>query len=154
MPTLESIQAADNIRRSPNHGDSNYHGEIYSEFLRKTQANLSTLSTAADGLVTAVNIATTGGTIGNSGVTMLTTVPSDYTLTAPTVGVRKVITAVLASTAARTINSGSGVTYTTTQNLLTSTGIQTIELVGLTTARWGMISNYSPTTAGMALTTA
>ena len=51
MPTLETFTAADNRRRDPNTGNSTDHGEIYSEFLRKTKANFLAVDTAIDGLV-------------------------------------------------------------------------------------------------------
>jgi hypothetical protein len=92
----------------------------------------------------------------NSGLMTLTTAHAaggTYTLTAPVAGVTKRISALVASTAARKIQAGAGATFDGTNGFLTSTGIQSVELIGLSTAQWGIISNYSPTTGAMSLST-
>jgi hypothetical protein len=94
----------------------------------------------------------------NHGVMTLTTAHAaggTYPLAAPVAGVTKIISALVASTAARIISgsaSSSSFAQTTT-NLITSTGIQTIELIGLSTALWGIVAAYSPTTGNMTVTT-
>jgi hypothetical protein len=90
----------------------------------------------------------------NYGITSLSSSTGAFTLGVPAAGVRKIISALVASTAARTINAGTGATYDGTNNVLTSTGIQTVELLGMSTTRWNIISNYSPTTGAMTLSTA
>lgn len=97
---------------------------------------------------------TAGGAIANRGVSVLSTaVGVNYDLAAPVAGARKVITALAVATAAtRVVRSGSGVFIdSTTNNTLLSTGVQTVELIGVSTVRWQIISNYSPTTGGMTL---
>ncbi len=96
---------------------------------------------------------TAGGAIANRGVSVLTTaVGVNYDLAAPISGTRKVITALAAATAAtRVVRAGSGVTFDGTNNTLLSTGIQTVELLAISSTRWQVIANYSPTTGAMTL---
>ena len=102
-----------------------------------------------------VTACTSAATI-NPGVATLSTLALATTLTAPTAGARVTLTTQVA-VAARTINAGTGATYDGTNNVLTATGIQTCELVGLSSTRWQIISNIaatSQTTSIMTLTTA
>jgi len=96
---------------------------------------------------------TAGGAIANRGVSLLSTaVGVNYDLAAPSAGARKVITALAAATAAtRVVRAGTGVTFDGTNNTLSSTGIQTIELIGVSSTRWLITANYSPTTGAMTL---
>lgn len=80
-----------------------------------------------------------------------------YPMSAPTAGVEKTISALIVSTAARVISgvaSGSFFGATTT-NLLTSTGVQTIRLIGLSTTMWGIVANTAAgaTTSTITITT-
>ena len=110
------------------------------------------VSTARKMTVTAC---TSAATI-NPGVATLSTLALATTLTAPTAGARVWLTTQVA-VAARTINAGTGATYDGTNNVLTATGIQSVELIGLSSTRWQIISNLaatSLTTSIMGLTTA
>lgn len=102
-----------------------------------------------------VTACTSAATI-NPGVATLSTAALATVLTAPTAGARVTIATQL-GIAARTINAGTGATYDGTNNVLTATGVQTCELVGLSTTRWQIISNLaatSTTTSIMTLSTA
>ncbi len=102
---------------------------------------------------TAVTESTTGGAIAASGISVLTTALVNYDLAAPFAGARKYITALAVSTAAtRVVRAGAGVFIdSTTNNTLLTTGVQTVHMIGVSTARWQIVSNYSPTTGGMTL---
>lgn len=108
-----------------------------------------------DVLGTAVTTeSTAGGAISNRGVSVLSTaVGVNYDLAAPVAGASKIITALAVATAAtRVVRAGSGVFIdSTTNNTLLSTGVQTVELIGVSSVRWQIVSNYSPTTGGMTL---
>lgn len=102
-----------------------------------------------------VTAATTTADLPNSGVSTLTTALVAYTLEAPVAGVRKTITALLAATAAGRKVQASGATFDGTNNFLNSTGQQTVELLGLSTALWRITSNTytSASTSAMTATT-
>lgn len=107
-----------------------------------------------DVLGTAVTTeSTAGGAISNRGVSVLTTaVGVNYDLAAPVAGASKIVTALAVATAAtRVVRAGSGVTFDGTNNTLLSTAIQTVELIGISSTRWQVVSNYAPATAGMTL---
>lgn len=123
---------------------------------RAATATVAQMQTGMNSLGYAVVAASTvTATNTNYGITTLSSSTIGYTLTAPIAGVRKTISALIASTSsARTINAGAGATFDGTNNLATSTGIQTLELVGVSTLRWQVVSNYSPTTGAMTFSTA
>lgn len=102
-----------------------------------------------------VTAVTSAATI-SPGVATATTTALALTLAAPTAGARVTITT-QAEVASRTINAGTGATFDGTNNVLTATGYQTVELVGLSSTRWQIVSNIaatSTTTKAMTLSTA
>lgn len=117
----------------------------------KSMAQLP-VSTLRKNTVTAV---TSAATI-DPGIATATTLALALTLTAPTAGARVTITT-QAEVASRTINAGTGATFDGTNNVLTATGYQTVELIGLSTTRWQIVTNIaatSTTTKAMSLSTA
>ncbi len=70
-----------------------------------------------------------------------------YPLSVPAAGVYKTIIATIASTANRIIGAGTGATFDGVNNQMTSTAIQSLELVGVSTIRWAILSNVAAATA-------
>lgn len=103
----------------------------------------------ADGLVSldAVDTASTAANIGNSGVTQLaSTSQSAYNLDAPVRGIRKSLVATTGSTSQAVSSTGAGATLNSTAtgsaHTATFAGLgQALELVGLSTSKWGIVSN-------------
>ncbi len=113
------------------------------------------VSTFRKQTVTAITSLTTA-TIG-PGIATLSSLAVTQTLTAPTAGAHVTIAALIASTVARTINAGTGATFGSSFNLASSSGIQTLTLVGLSTTQWAVVANQPAstlTTNAMTFTTA
>lgn len=88
----------------------------------------------------------TAGALPPYGLSIIGTTAETYTLGAPYVGARKVITTTGGSSAARVIELGAGVRAGrdgTSFNKVTihSTDVVTIELLGLSTDRWLIMQN-------------
>ncbi len=94
----------------------------------------------------AIHTASTAETIPASGVTRISTAVVGYTLADPIPGVRKTIIATNPSTAATRFvqtSTANGVTFASTlsANKWGSTASQTLELVGISTLQYAVISN-------------
>ncbi len=99
----------------------------------------------------AIHTAATAATIPNSGVTTLSTAILSYTLADPVPGVRKTIIAPLPSTATGRFvqtSTANGVTFGSTGafNKWQSTASQSLELVGVSTTQYAVISNQGMST--------
>ena len=93
-----------------------------------------------------VTNATTAAVMSNSGVSIISTALVGYTLEDPVPGVRKTIIAPNPSTATTRFvqtSTANGVTFATTlsANRWGSTASQTLELVGISTTQYAVISN-------------
>ena len=119
---------------------------------------ISNLGSAAASISNVSTLASGNPNYGISTITSAQLAGGTYPLTAPVAGVYKTITALIASTVARIVQAGTGATFDGTNNQLTSTAIQTVELVGVSTTRWAIISNVAAATAstsgGMSVSTA
>ncbi len=93
-----------------------------------------------------VTTETSGATLSNSGVSVLSSSPVSYTLADPVAGVRKTITAVNPTTATGRFvqtSTAGGVTIGSSGgfNKWSSTAAQTIELIGISTSVYQVVSN-------------
>lgn len=102
-----------------------------------------------------VTEATTTANLSNSGISTISTALVTYTLDAPVAGARKTITALAVATAATRKITAAPATFDGTNMILTSTGVQSVELLGLSTVLWRITaSSYtSASTANMGLST-
>lgn len=104
----------------------------FDEVERARRVPVTTAATTVDGL------------IGNSGITILTT-PSTQTLALPSPGVRKVLVVTPASTTTKVVSASTAVNIrpgTGWRLNFTSSGTyKRIELVGMSTSEWLILSN-------------
>ncbi len=101
--------------------------------------------------ITAMTTASTGD-ITSRGITTLSSAAKDYTIGNPVVGVRKTLTTVTTSTLARTVTRNSTAFYfqstdgSTMVKASFASGGGVLELIGLSTALYGVIGRLSTDT--------
>lgn len=107
---------------------------------------------ARNGIRADIQVPSTGVTIPNSGLSVFTALTtSSYTLAAPAQGVRKELFGMTTSTstAAKIVTLASGnfqSTASSTYTIATINGVgQSISLIGLSTSRYGVLSNAGVT---------
>ncbi len=109
-----------------------------------------TVGTLASGGLTITSASTLASGNPNFGIMQLSSAHlagGTFPLTPPVAGVFKTIVATIASTATRIVGAGTGATFDGVNNQMTSTAIQTLELVGVSTTRWAIVSNVAAATA-------
>ncbi len=102
----------------------------------------------------AVTTETTGATLTNNGISLLSTIASNYLLTAPRPGQRKIVVAPLPTTVKKVLLSSTDGTITfgsSVSNVFAFSTVavldQSIELVGASTTKWLIVATGGSTVA-------
>lgn len=108
--------------------------------------------TQLQGQNVAVTTETTGATLSNNGVSILSTVASNYILSAPVKGQRKVITAPTPTTVKKVVlaSTDGSITFgTSVSNVFAFSTVaildQTVELIGSSTTKWVIVATAGST---------
>jgi hypothetical protein len=100
----------------------------------------------------AITTETTGATLSNNGISILSTVASNYLLAAPVKGQRKIVTAPTPTTVKKVLLSSTDGTITfgtSVSNVFAFSTVaildQTVELIGSSTTKWVIVATAGST---------